>query len=120
MLEMRHWFAVAMTTIGALGVWGMGCTVSAGIRGDGCFLDDEPCEYDSDCCSDYCASDGFCGPAACNDDGYPCGFDSDCCGDYCAGDGYCGMADVCYADGDYCDYDSDCCNGYCAADGICG
>lgn len=125
MLDVRHWLAVAMTTIGALGIWGMGCTVSAGISGGGgvCVGDDDPCLYDSDCCSNFCAGDGYCGPVSCNYDNEPCDYDSDCCGEYCAGDGYCGDGGGggCYADGEGpCGDDSECCNGYCAGDGYCG
>ena len=111
MIKVQHWLATAMTTLGALCIWGMGgCTVSAGIGVGACNLDDDPCSVDSDCCSYLCVGDGYCAPSSCVYQGDPCDYDTDCCGGYCGDDGY-----ACLDTGDYCDYDDDCCSGYCDA-----
>jgi hypothetical protein len=52
-----------------------------------CLADDSPCNHDSDCCSDYCASDGACGCIPTGNDG--CASSTDCCSLHCARDGVC-------------------------------
>ena len=52
-----------------------------------CVADGYGCAYASDCCSNYCASDGRCGciPAG----NYGCTQNFDCCSNYCGRDGLC-------------------------------
>ena len=88
-------FARPFVVLGSL-LLAAACTVG----GDGggsvtvvCVADNDACDHDGDCCSDICASDGFCGlPAdSCLEDNSACSADSDCCSEICAGDGYCGL-----------------------------
>ncbi len=37
------------------------------------------CEGPSDCCTNTCNDDGYCGPIMCRDEGYACSVDTDCC-----------------------------------------
>jgi len=73
------------------------------------FADNVACTFDSDCCSNFCASDGFCGVGgACIVDLAACNFDSDCCSGICAnGDGLCGCV---LTNETGCATDSDCCS----------
>jgi hypothetical protein len=52
-----------------------------------CTDDGAGCSRDSECCSDYCASDGNCGCIPTGNDG--CASSSDCCSGHCAHDGVC-------------------------------
>jgi hypothetical protein len=52
-----------------------------------CLTDNSACTFDSDCCSDYCASDGLCGCIPTGNAG--CASDTDCCSNNCAPDGVC-------------------------------
>lgn len=52
-----------------------------------CFGDNTGCSYDSQCCSNYCASDGLCGCIPTGNSG--CAGASDCCSGRCARDGVC-------------------------------
>jgi hypothetical protein len=52
-----------------------------------CTADDSACNYDSECCSDYCASDGNCGCIPVGRAG--CAGPTDCCSGHCARDGVC-------------------------------
>jgi hypothetical protein len=52
-----------------------------------CLADDSACGFDSDCCSNYCASDGACGCIPTGRSG--CLSPSDCCSGRCARDGVC-------------------------------
>lgn len=53
-----------------------------------CLDDNAACTFDSDCCSNLCASDGLCG---CIPSGSgPCSGDGDCCSLICDVSGTCG------------------------------
>ncbi len=52
-----------------------------------CLDDNVACNYDSQCCSNYCASDGLCGCIPTGNSG--CATASDCCSGRCARDGVC-------------------------------
>jgi hypothetical protein len=113
-----------------------------------CTIGGGHCSFDSDCCSDNCAS-GICqaGSGGCTIGGGSCSFDSDCCSDNChsgtcqAGSGKCTdgggscsfdsdcCSDNCYSgtcqsactsQGDSCTYDHECCAGNCNSVGRCG
>jgi len=81
--------------------------------------DNVACSFDSDCCSNFCASDGFCGVGGgCFADGSGCTADSQCCTGVCSlGDDTCGcVADLstgCAADSDCCLSSDICVNGVC-------
>ena len=88
--------AFALVVVGTI-VLGSACAVDAGPAGGTvlvtCSDDNVACNVDVDCCSYYCASDGFCGAplVACTLDNDPCATDHECCSDICAPDGYCGI-----------------------------
>lgn len=113
-----------------------------------CTIGGGRCSFDSDCCSDNCAS-GVCqaGSGGCTIGGGSCSFDSDCCSDNCAsgvcqagsgkctdGGGSCSFdsdccSDNCYSgtcqaactsQGNSCTYDHECCAGNCNSRGMCG
>jgi hypothetical protein len=65
---------------------GFFCDVGQCVSGT-CFADSSACGHDSDCCSDYCASDGLCGCIPSGNSG--CVSASDCCSGHCARDGVC-------------------------------
>jgi hypothetical protein len=71
------------------------CTVSTtpGVVDVVCSNDNVACNVDAECCSNLCASDGFCGAptSSCALDNDACGSDGDCCSGVCASDGYCGL-----------------------------
>ena len=80
--------------------------------------DNVACNFDIDCCSNFCASDGFCGAGSCIGDLSACTADSQCCSGICAlGDGLCGCVDTnetgCAADSDCCFSSDLCINGIC-------
>jgi len=80
--------------------------------------DNVACSFDSDCCSNFCASDGFCGVGSCTPDLASCSADSQCCTGVCAlGDGLCGCVDTnetgCAVDSDCCFSSDLCINGIC-------
>jgi hypothetical protein len=98
--------AAAMTLTVALGLApSTGCQVNNGGGGPGgqnaggggtCVQDDLACDFDSDCCSGFCALDGFCGePDNCVQDDLACDVDTDCCSGLCALDGFCGEPGDC-------------------------
>lgn len=85
-----------------LGVSSTACTVTTST---GCVSPDVSC------------GDGTCGIP----DNVACNFDSDCCSNFCAADGFCGVGSACIADLSACSADSQCCTGVCAlGDGLCG
>lgn len=106
--------------------YGVGWGGSANGGPDGSFScepDDFSCTSDVDCCSNVCASDGFCGyiPNQCLADDVQCFGDWECCSNFCADDGFCGVGTpICAPDNDPCFFDSDCCSEFCASDGFCG
>jgi hypothetical protein len=52
-----------------------------------CLTDGTGCTYDSECCSNFCASDGACGCIPSGNAG--CAGAGDCCSGRCARDGVC-------------------------------
>jgi hypothetical protein len=89
-------FALPLLVLGGV-LLAAGCTVTADpgpavVQVD-CADDDLACDVDDDCCSFYCADDGFCGAplTSCTLDNDPCGGDGECCSNLCADDGYCGL-----------------------------
>ena len=125
-------FALPFVVLGSM-LLAAGCTlgVDAG-PADGyvtlvCVPDNAACGHDDDCCSDVCASDGFCGVpvGACLEDNSACDDDGACCSGVCASDGRCGFPATvvevtCSADDAPCSTDTDCCSFLCASDGACG
>jgi hypothetical protein len=62
------------------------CSLGVCIVGT-CIADASPCAHDSDCCSNYCASDGNCG---CIPSGVAgCAGSTDCCSGLCNRNGVC-------------------------------
>lgn len=105
-------FAALAALVSFAGI-GQACVVTTGT----CFVDGTACDFDIDCCSGFCAADGFCGVGSCVVDDGACAFDSDCCTDFCASDGFCG----CIPDDSACGaIGADCCSGFCDVDGFCG
>lgn len=85
-----------------------------------CGFEGDPCDFDSDCCGDFCDPGGFCsGGSGCGLDGELCDFDGDCCSDFCNIDGICGDPASCGGSGEFCDFDSDCCSDFCTVDNFC-
>ena len=118
MVHVRWGFALALVASVTLGLVA-GCQVTT--PGKTCAQDNAPCDFDADCCSQVCASDGFCGADnTCAQDDAACNVDTDCCSQLCASDGFCGPDDTCAQDDAPCDFDADCCSQFCASDGFCG
>ena len=72
-----------------------GCGITCSITEDciqavctpGCFADNVACTADSDCCSNFCASDGLCGCIPTGNSG--CLGNVDCCSTVCDVNGTC-------------------------------
>jgi hypothetical protein len=52
-----------------------------------CAADSTACGHDSDCCANYCASDGLCGCIPTDHSG--CAGNLDCCSGHCSRNGVC-------------------------------
>lgn len=79
-----------------------------------CVEDNEPCEFNIECCSGPCQANLLCGPGDCL--GEPCVFDRECCTGFCHGDGFCGN---CTEDNMPCSFNDDCCSRFCDVDALC-
>jgi hypothetical protein len=83
--------------------------------GPSCRADNQPCDFDSDCCADFCETDGFCG-FSCMADGDACSADGDCCSGTCNSfSSTCGCAGLDEPCGD----DTDCCSPSLCIAGFC-
>jgi hypothetical protein len=90
--------------------------------GPSCLPDgvDSICEAPSECCSDMCNTDGFCGPFLCRKEGDLCKVDTDCCKMLCQQTPIAKQCLDCLLPGNACtDGGLACCYGTCDEAGYC-